>query len=272
MMTPENITDIEQAFESSKPPTGMISTLIKEVIMQLTSGELRVCNPPKVEGEEWVINEWVKKAILLYFRAQKMQKMHAGDFTFVDKIPVRNWATADGVRVVPQAIVREGAYISPGAILMPSYTNIGAYVDQDTMVDTWATVGSCAQVGKGVHLSGGVGLGGVLEPLQAQPVIIEDHAFLGSRCVVVEGVHIGKQAVLGAGVVLTASTPIIDVNRKDTVLKGHVPPRSVVIPGSRQKEFPHGTYSVPCALIIGQRTDSTDHKTALTEALRQFPS
>jgi 2,3,4,5-tetrahydropyridine-2-carboxylate N-succinyltransferase len=217
------------------------------------------------------VNEWVKKAVLLYFPIQKMETFHAGPMEFYDKIPLKTNYEALGVRVVPHGVARYGAYISRGVILMPSYVNIGAYVDEGTLVDTWATVGSCAQVGKNVHLSGGVGLGGVLEPVQAAPVIIEDGAFLGSRSIVVEGVRVGKEAVLGANVVLTASTKIIDVTgEKPIEIKGYVPERSVVIPGTYQKSFPAGEYGVPCALIIGLRKASTDLKTSLNEALRSF--
>lgn len=241
---------------------------VVEVIEKLDAGTLRVAEK---KGSEWTTNEWVKKAILLYFRLQKMTNMDAGDFSFYDKIPVKKWSEEDGVRVVPPAIARKGCFIEKGAILMPSYVNIGAYVGSGTMVDTWATVGSCAQIGKNVHLSGGVGIGGVLEPIQATPVIIEDNAFLGSRCIVVEGVIVEEGAVLGAGVTITASTKIIDVTQSKPVeMKGRVPANSVVIPGTQMKSFPAGQFGVPCALIIGQRKPSTDLKTSLTEALRDF--
>lgn len=241
---------------------------IEEVINLLDKGELRVATP---KGEAWQVNEWVKKAVVLYFPTQKMETLHAGVLEFYDKIPLKTGYAEKGIRVVPHAVARKGAFIAPGAVLMPSYVNIGAYVDTGTMVDTWATVGSCAQIGKNVHLSGGVGIGGVLEPLQASPVIIEDEAFIGSRCIVVEGVRVEKEAVLGANVVLTASTKIIDVTGSEPVeYKGVVPTRSVVIPGSYTKEFPAGAYNVPCALIIGKRKASTDLKTSLNDALRDF--
>ncbi|MFZ4403727.1 MAG: 2,3,4,5-tetrahydropyridine-2,6-dicarboxylate N-succinyltransferase [Pseudobdellovibrionaceae bacterium] len=238
------------------------------VIEGLDKGEMRVCQ--KVE-KEWQTHQWIKKAILLYFRLQKMTVMQAGDFQYFDKVPVKKWSEADGVRVVPHALARKGSFINKGAILMPSYVNIGAYVDSGTMVDTWATVGSCAQIGKNVHLSGGVGIGGVLEPVQANPVIIEDDCFLGSRAIVVEGVLVEEGAVLGAGVTITASTKIIDVTGPEAKeYKGRVPARSVVIPGTVNKKFASGDYGVPCCLIIGQRKPSTDLKTSLTEALRDY--
>lgn len=241
---------------------------IESVIKSLDQGTLRVCE--KINGE-WVTNAWIKQAILLYFRITKMHSMDAGDFNFFDKVPVKKWTEAEKVRVVPPAFVRQGAYVAPGAILMPSYVNIGAYVGSGTMVDTWATVGSCAQIGANVHLSGGVGIGGVLEPVQANPVIIEDNAFVGSRCIVVEGVLVEEGAVLGAGVTITSSTKIIDVTHKEPkIYQGRVPARSVVIPGTTQKEFAAGTFGVPCALIIGQRKASTDLKTSLTDALRDY--
>jgi 2,3,4,5-tetrahydropyridine-2,6-dicarboxylate N-succinyltransferase len=240
---------------------------IRSVVSALDLGELRVAEPTQ---NGWQVNEWVKKAVVMYFPIQKMETIEVGPFEFHDKIPLKKDYAAKGVRVVPQAVARHGAYISAGVILMPSYVNIGAYIDEGTMVDTWATVGSCAQIGKHVHLSGGVGIGGVLEPLQAAPVIIEDHVFVGSRCIVVEGVHVEKEAVLGANVVLTASTKIIDVSGPTPVeYKGRVPARSVVIPGSYTKSFPAGDYQVPCALIIGQRKASTDLKTSLNDALRE---
>ncbi len=240
---------------------------IREVIRQLDLGELRVAEPTE---NGWKVNEWVKKAVVMYFPIQKMETIEVGPFEFHDKMPLKRNYAEKGVRVVPHAVAREGAYIASGVILMPSYVNIGAYVDSGTMVDTWATVGSCAQIGKNVHLSGGVGIGGVLEPLQAAPVIIEDDVFVGSRCIVVEGVHVEKEAVLGANVVLTASTKIIDVTGSEPVeIKGRVPARSVVIPGSYTKQFPAGEFQVPCALIIGQRKESTDKKTSLNDALRE---
>jgi 2,3,4,5-tetrahydropyridine-2-carboxylate N-succinyltransferase len=240
---------------------------IREVINQLDAGNLRVASP--IEGG-WQVNEWIKKAVVLYFPIQKMETFEAGPMEFHDKMPLKSGYKEKGIRVVPHAVARHGAYISRGVILMPSYVNIGAYVDEGSMVDTWATVGSCAQIGRNVHLSGGVGIGGVLEPLQAAPVIIEDNAFVGSRCIVVEGVRVGKEAVLGANVVLTASTKIIDVSGSSPIeYKGKVPERSVVIPGTYTKTFPAGDYQVPCALIIGKRKESTDKKTSLNKALRE---
>lgn len=250
----------------SEPITSQETSVIEEAIASLDAGKIRVIDPLSEK-----VNEWVKKAILLYFRSQKMSLLEAGDFNFFDKIPVKKWRGDEGVRAVPLAMVRKGAFIAPGAVLMPSYVNIGAYVDEGTMIDTWATVGSCAQVGKNVHVSGGVGLGGVLEPLQASPVVIQDNVFLGSRAIVVEGVVVEKGAVVGAGVTLTASTRIIDVTQSEPVFyKGRVPKNSVVIPGTTPKDFPAGTYGVPCALIIGQRTESTDLKTSLNSVLRDF--
>jgi 2,3,4,5-tetrahydropyridine-2-carboxylate N-succinyltransferase len=241
---------------------------IEQVIEEIDKGLLRVAEPG--ENGEWIVNEWVKKAVVMYFPIRKMETIEVGPFEFHDKMALKRNYSELGVRVVPLAIARYGAFIASGVILMPSYVNIGAYVDSGTMVDTWATVGSCAQIGKNVHLSGGVGIGGVLEPLQAAPVIIEDDAFIGSRCIVVEGVRVGKQAVLGANVVLTKSTKIIDVTGNDPVEhRGYVPERSVVIPGSYTKSFPAGDFHVPCALIIGQRKASTDLKTSLNDALRE---
>lgn len=241
---------------------------IRGVIGLLDAGELRVAEP--VEGG-WQVNEWVKKAVVMYFPIQKMETLEAGIFEYHDKMPLKRGYAEKGIRVVPNAVARHGAYIASGVILMPSYVNIGAYVDEGTMVDTWATVGSCAQIGKNVHLSGGVGIGGVLEPLQAAPVIIEDGAFIGSRCIVVEGVRVEAEAVLGANVCLTASTKIIDVTGDTPVeMKGVVPARSVVIPGSYTKKFAAGEYQVPCALIIGKRKPSTDLKTSLNNALREY--
>jgi len=241
---------------------------IRRVINLLDEGTLRVAEPT---NEGWQVNEWVKKAVVLYFPIQKMETLEAGIFEYHDKIPLKRNYEKKGIRVVPNAVARHGAYISPGTILMPSYVNIGAYVDEGTMVDTWATVGSCAQIGKNVHLSGGVGIGGVLEPLQAAPVIIEDGAFIGSRCIVVEGVRVEKEAVLGANVVLTMSTKIIDITGdKPIEMKGRVPERSVVIPGSYTKTFAAGEYNVPCALIIGKRKESTNKKTSLNDALREY--
>jgi 2,3,4,5-tetrahydropyridine-2-carboxylate N-succinyltransferase len=241
---------------------------IRKVVDLLDKGQLRVAEP--IENG-WQVNEWVKKAVVLYFPIQKMETLEAGIFEFHDKIPLKRNFAERGIRVVPNAVARHGAYISSGTILMPSYVNIGAYVDEGTMVDTWATVGSCAQIGKNVHLSGGVGIGGVLEPLQAAPVIIEDGAFIGSRCIVVEGVRVEKEAVLGANVVLTMSTKIIDVTGDEPIeTKGVVPARSVVIPGSYTKKFAAGEYNVPCALIIGKRKESTNKKTSLNDALREY--
>jgi len=241
---------------------------IREVVRLCDEGELRCAEPTK---KGWQVNEWVKKAIVLYFPIQKMETMEAGIFEYHDKIPLKRGYKEKGIRVVPHAIARYGAYISKGVIMMPSYVNIGAYVDEGTMVDTWATVGSCAQIGKHVHLSGGVGIGGVLEPLQAAPVIIEDNAFIGSRCIVVEGVRVEKEAVLGANVVLTSSTKIFDVTGdKPVETKGMIPSRSVVIPGSYTKKFPAGEFQVPCALIIGKRKESTNKKTSLNDALREY--
>ncbi len=241
---------------------------IRSVIDLIDSGSLRVAEP--IEGG-WQVNEWVKKAVVLYFPIQKMETFEVGIFEYHDKIPLKRGYAEKGIRVVPHAVARHGAYIAPGTILMPSYVNIGAYVDEGTMVDTWATVGSCAQIGKNVHLSGGVGIGGVLEPLQAAPVIIEDGAFIGSRCIVVEGVRVEKEAVLGANVVLTMSTKIIDVTGDEPVeTKGVVPARSVVIPGSYTKKFKAGEFQVPCALIIGKRKESTNKKTSLNDALREY--
>lgn len=258
---------IESAWENrSLLEEAATQEAIRTVIRQLDEGTLRVAEPS--EGG-WKVNEWVKKAVVLYFPIQKMETLEAGPLEFHDKIPLKTGYQEKGIRVVPHAVSRHGAYISKGVILMPSFVNIGAYVDEGTMVDTWATVGSCAQIGKNVHLSGGVGIGGVLEPLQAAPVIIEDNAFIGSRCIVVEGIRVEKEAVLGANVVLTASTKIIDVTGETPKeYKGFVPSRSVVIPGSYTKSFPAGEFQVPCALIIGKRKESTDKKTSLNEALR----
>ena len=240
---------------------------IRSIITQLDEGDLRVAEPT---SEGWQVNEWVKKAVVLYFPIQKMETLHAGPMEFHDKMPLKKDYATKGIRVVPHAVARQGAYIASGVIMMPSYVNIGAYVDSGSMVDTWATVGSCAQIGKNVHLSGGVGIGGVLEPLQAAPVIIEDDAFVGSRCIVVEGVRVEREAVLGANVVLTASTKIIDVSSHEPEeYRGRVPARSVVIPGTYTKQFSAGEYQVPCALIIGKRKESTNKKTSLNDALRE---
>jgi 2,3,4,5-tetrahydropyridine-2-carboxylate N-succinyltransferase len=241
---------------------------VREVIEGVDKGELRVAAPGQ---SGWVVNEWVKQAILMYFAIQTMETFVLPPFEFYDKMKLKSDYKSIGVRAVPHAVARYGAYLAKNVVLMPSYVNIGAYVDEGTMVDTWATVGSCAQIGKHVHLSGGVGIGGVLEPLQANPVIIEDNCFLGSRSIVVEGVIVEKEAVIGAGVVLTKSTRIIDVSGPEPLeFKGRIPARSVVIPGSYPKKFPAGEYQVPCALIIGQRKASTDVKTSLNDALRDF--
>jgi len=262
-------TIIEQAWDNRELLKENTTTdAIRKVIDLLDTGSLRVAEPI---GDKWQVNEWVKKAVVMYFPIQKMETLEVGIFEYHDKIPLKRGYAEKGIRVVPNAVARHGAFISKGVILMPSYVNIGAYVDEGTMVDTWATVGSCAQIGKNVHLSGGVGIGGVLEPLQAAPVIIEDGAFIGSRCIVVEGVHVGKEAVLGANVCLTGSTKIIDVTGETPVeMKGYVPARSVVIPGSYTKKFAAGDFQVPCALIIGTRKPSTDLKTSLNDALREY--
>lgn len=260
---------IEQAwYNRTMLKEDAVQQCIRDVIRHLDAGELRVAE--KLNGQ-WIVNDWIKKAVILYFPICEMETMECGPLEFHDKIPLKKNYAAMGVRVVPHAIARHGAHVARGVILMPSYVNIGAYVDEGTMVDTWATVGSCAQIGKHVHLSGGVGIGGVLEPVQAAPVVIEDNCFIGSRCIVVEGVRVEEEAVLGANVVLTMSTKIIDVSGASAVeYRGVVPARSVVIPGSYQKEFPAGKYGVNCALIIGQRTASTDKKTSLNDALRDY--
>jgi 2,3,4,5-tetrahydropyridine-2-carboxylate N-succinyltransferase len=258
---------IDEAFEAAKLSRAHTEA-IEAAVHRLDAGELRVCE--RINGA-WQTHQWLKKAILLYFKVRGMEVIASGPFRFNDKIPLKSWDGSEEVRVVPQALARRGSYIEPGAILMPSFVNIGARVGAGTMVDTWATVGSCAQVGRNVHLAGGVGIGGVLEPIQADPVIVEDNCFIGSRCVVVEGVRVEEGAVLGAGVVLTASTKIIDVRgESERIVKGRVPPNAVVIPGIVPKSFPSGDYGVMCALIIGTRTASTDKKTSLTAALRDF--
>jgi 2,3,4,5-tetrahydropyridine-2-carboxylate N-succinyltransferase len=259
---------IEKAWEErSMLQDSATQSAIRSVVEKLDKGELRVAQP---SGSGWQVNEWIKKAVILYFPIQQMETIEVGPFEFHDKIKLKRNYKELGVRVVPHAIARHGSYLSKGVIMMPSYVNIGAYVDEGTMVDTWATVGSCAQIGKNVHLSGGVGIGGVLEPVQAAPVIVEDNAFIGSRCILVEGVRVGKEAVLGANVVLTASSKIIDVTGNQPVeYKNYVPERSVVIPGSYTKKFPAGDFQVPCALIIGKRKESTDKKTSLNDALRE---
>jgi 2,3,4,5-tetrahydropyridine-2-carboxylate N-succinyltransferase len=267
------MTELQQIIENAWDNRALLNeegttSAIRKVVDLLDKGELRVAEP--IDGG-WQVNEWVKKAVVLYFPIQKMETIECGPLEFHDKIPLKKGYAEKGIRVVPHAVARHGAYISSGTILMPSYVNIGAYVDEGTMVDTWATVGSCAQIGKNVHLSGGVGIGGVLEPLQAAPVIIEDGAFIGSRCIVVEGVRVEKEAVLGANVVLTMSTKIIDVTGDEPKeMKGIVPARSVVIPGSYTKKFAAGEYQVPCALIIGKRKESTNKKTSLNDALREY--
>jgi len=265
-MNQKLIEEIWDNRELLKDPANQ--SAIREVIEALDKGKIRVAEE---HHYGWEVNQWVKKAVLMYFPIQNMETWQAGPIEYYDKIPLKKDFANLGARAVPGSIARYGAYIAKGVILMPSFVNIGAYVDEGTMVDTWATVGSCAQVGKNVHLSGGVGLGGVLEPVQGAPVIIEDGAFIGSRCIVVEGVRVGKEAVLGANVVLTASTKIIDVTGETPIeIKGFVPERSVVIPGTYQKSYPAGEYGVPCALIIGQRKASTDLKTSLNDALRSF--
>jgi 2,3,4,5-tetrahydropyridine-2-carboxylate N-succinyltransferase len=246
----------------------LYANAVRTVIEEVDKGRLRVAQPIE---QSWIVNEWVKQAILMYFAIQEMKTFSLPPFEFYDKMALKSDYASQGVRAVPHAVTRYGSFLARNVVLMPSYVNIGAYVDEGTMVDTWATVGSCAQIGKNVHLSGGVGIGGVLEPLQASPVIIEDGCFIGSRCIVVEGVHVEREAVLGANVVLTQSTKIIDVSGDTPIeYKGRVPARSVVIPGSYTKKFPAGEYQVGCALIIGQRKESTDLKTSLNDALRDF--
>jgi len=259
----ENIWDNREILNDSESQDA-----IKFAIKNLDEGKIRIAEKIK---EKWIINDWIKKAVILYFPISKMEKSNAGPLEFYDKIPLKDNYKNKNIRVVPHAVARFGSFISPGVILMPSFVNIGAYVDSGTMVDTWATVGSCAQIGKNVHLSGGVGIGGVLEPVQASPVIIEDNCFIGSRSIIVEGVRIEKEAVLGANVVITGSTKIIDVSGNNPKeIKGYVPKRSVVIPGSYKKKFNSGEYNVPCALIIGKRKESTDKKTSLNNALREY--
>lgn len=260
---------IEEAWENrALLGSESVKSSIREVIALLDAGKIRVAEQ---KSGNWVVNEWIKKAVVLYFPIQEMHTMEVGMLEFYDKIPLKKNFEKLGVRVVPHGIARYGSFLAPGVVMMPGYVNIGAYVDSGTMVDTWATVGSCAQIGKNVHLSGGVGIGGVLEPVQAAPVIIEDGCFIGSRCIVVEGVRIEKEAVLGANTVITQSTRIIDVSQTEAVeYKGYVPERSVVIPGTYPKVFPAGTYPVSCALIIGKRKESTNLKTSLNDALRDF--
>ena len=265
-------TIIGQAWEDrSLLEKKQVREAIERVVALVDRGELRTAEPVDADAGEWRVNEWVKKAIILYFPIRPRRKMEAGELEWDDKMELKHGYEELGVRAVPHAVARYGAYIAPGAILMPSYVNIGAYVDTGTMVDTWATVGSCAQIGRHVHLSGGVGIGGVLEPVQAAPVIIEDNCFIGSRSIVVEGAHVCREAVLGSNTVITGSTHIIDVTGPEPVTyKGYVPARSVVVPGSYRKQFPAGEYSVSCALIIGRRKESTDKKTSLNDALRDF--
>ena len=263
---------VEQAWaDRAMLADAAVKATIREVVEAVDKGQLRTAEPINAETSEWQVNEWVKKAIIMYFPIQEMRTMRSGELEWYDKMELKHDYEKLGVRVVPHAVARYGAYIAPGAILMPSYVNIGAYVDTGTMVDTWATVGSCAQIGKHVHLSGGVGIGGVLEPVQAAPVIIEDTCFIGSRAIVVEGAHICREAVLGSNTVITGSTHIIDVTDSEPKeYRGYVPPRSVVVPGTYTKKFPAGEYGVSCALIIGHRKESTDKKTSLNDALRDF--
>jgi 2,3,4,5-tetrahydropyridine-2-carboxylate N-succinyltransferase len=252
--------------EPDAPPD---TDAVEEALGLLDAGEVRVADPSADEDGAWTINTWVKEAVLLWFRVRGLETTEVGPFEYHDRLPLKRGYAAAGVRVVPPATARYGAYLSPGVVLMPSYVNIGAWVGPRTMVDTWATVGSCAQIGADVHLSGGVGIGGVLEPLQASPVIVEDGAFIGSRCVLVEGIRVRRQAVIATGVVLTGSTPVIDVTGAEPVeYRGEVPPRAVVIPGSRSKGFPAGSYGVPCGLIIGYRTEGTEAKVRLNDLLR----
>ena len=270
---------INAAFDTGNMEDPLLTPAVMKTISSLDRGELRVCT---FENGKWLTHQWLKKAILLFFKISKLSLFEIGGYdpslqhpfkilSWVDKVPVKKWTGTEGVRAVPPAVVREGAFVAKGCILMPSYVNIGAYVDSGTMVDTWATVGSCAQIGKNVHLSGGVGIGGVLEPVQANPVIIEDNCFIGSRCIVVEGVLIERGAVLGAGVTITSSTKILDISGSQTKeYKSFVPTNSVVIPGTLPKKFPAGEFGVSCALIIGQRKESTDMKTSLNQALRDF--
>ena len=265
-------TTVEKAWEErERLRDAATQQAVRDVIGLVDKGLLRTAEPVDPEKSEWRVNEWVKKAVILYFPMQPMRRMEAGELEWYDKMELKHGYEELGVRAVPHAVARYGAYIAPGAILMPAYVNIGAYVDTGTMVDTWATVGSCAQIGRHVHLSGGAGIGGVLEPVQAAPVIVEDNCFIGSRSIVVEGAHICREAVLGSNTVITGSTHIIDVTGPEPVTyKGYVPARSVVVPGSYRKQFPAGEYSVSCALIIGRRKESTDKKTSLNDALRDF--
>jgi 2,3,4,5-tetrahydropyridine-2-carboxylate N-succinyltransferase len=272
------IDDLAQRIETSwraleaDPSASIDAEAVEATIALLDRGEVRVAEP-SADGQSWRVNLWAKQAVLLYFRIRGLETVDVGPFEYHDKLPLKRGFAADGVRVVPPATVRYGAHVESGAVLMPSYVNIGAYVGAGTMVDTWATVGSCAQIGADVHLAGGVGIGGVLEPIQAAPVVIEDGAFIGSRCIVVEGVRVGARAVLGAGVVLTANTPVIDPRGSEPVeVRGHVPAGAIVVPGSRPREFPAGSYGMPCGLIIGERTEATDDKVALNELLRDAGS
>jgi 2,3,4,5-tetrahydropyridine-2-carboxylate N-succinyltransferase len=260
------VQDLKARIEASWAGGALDADAVHEVLEQLDTGQLRVAE--KIEGA-WVTHAWVKQAILLYFRVAVMREVSCGGYTYNDKVPLKSRLAEQGVRLVPPGAVRYGAFLEPGCVVMPGYVNIGAHVGAGTMVDTWATVGSCAQIGRGVHLSGGVGIGGVLEPPAASPVIVEDGAFIGSRCILVEGVVVGEGAVLGAGTTITSSTPIIDVTgAEEVVYKGFVPPRKVVVPGTRIKRFPAGDYALPAALIIGERSASTDLKTSLNDVLR----
>jgi 2,3,4,5-tetrahydropyridine-2-carboxylate N-succinyltransferase len=265
------MSDLEARIEQSWSTGTVDRDAVEETIAALDQGRLRVATPPARDGEAWTVHAWVKRAILLYFRMSPMREGRYGEYVFHDKIPLKKDLAAQGIRVVPPGTVRYGAFLEPGCVVMPGYVNIGAYVGEGTMVDTWATVGSCAQIGKHVHLSGGVGIGGVLEPPGAVPVVVEDGCFVGSRAILVEGVRVEREAVIGAGVTITGSTPIVDVTgEREIVLKGRVPARSVVVPGTRRKSFPAGEYDLPCALIIGKRSESTDRKTSLEAALRDF--
>jgi 2,3,4,5-tetrahydropyridine-2-carboxylate N-succinyltransferase len=260
---------IEASWDAGEPD----ADAVEAVIGLLDRGEVRVAEPPTASGQDWTINEWAKKAVLQYFSVRGMQSVESGPFEYHDKLPLKHGYDELGVRVVPPATVRYGAFLARGVILMPSYVNIGAWVGPGTMVDTWATVGSCAQIGAGVHLAGGVGIGGVLEPLQAAPVIVGDGAFIGSRCIVVEGAHVGTRAVLGAGVVITGNTPVIDVTGAEPIeYRARVPDDAIVIPGTRPRSFPAGDYALPCGLIIGYRTEATDDKVQLNDLLRDFGS
>jgi 2,3,4,5-tetrahydropyridine-2,6-dicarboxylate N-succinyltransferase len=258
---------IERSWED---PHRLDVDAVEEAVRMLDRGEVRVAEP---DGEGWRVNGWAKMAVLLFFRVRDLETSEVGPFEYHDRLPLKRDYAEAGVRVVPPATARYGAYLSPGVVLMPSYVNIGAWIGSGTLVDTWATVGSCAQIGADVHLSGGVGIGGVLEPVQAEPVIVEDGAFVGSRCIVVEGVRVGRRAVLGAGVILTGNTPVIDVTGDEPVEhRGEVPPGAIVVPGSRPRDFPAGSYGLPAGLIIGYRTEATDSKLQLNEMLREFGS